>query len=610
MRYLKACLSSLLLMLLTAAGAEDVQFLQAIAMYGAPKYTPDFQHFQYADADALKGGEVRFAAIGGFDTFNPFVIKGQAAAGLSFLFESLTISSADEAFSEYGLIAETIEVPADRSFVGYTLRPQARFHDGTPITADDVIFSFETLKSKGSPFYRSYYANVSKVEKLSEHRVRFFFSAGQNRELPLIMGQMPVLSKAYWEQRDFESTTLEPPLGSGPYRIERFEPGRFVLYSRADRYWAEDLPVNRGFHNFERIRYDYYRDTTVALEAFKAGAYDIRPESVAKLWARGYDSPAVEQGLLKKSEFPNRMPSGMQGFAYNIRRPLFQDARVRQALAYAFDFEWSNRNLFYDQYTRTRSYFDNSELASTGLPSQSELTILEPLRGEIPPPVFTESYAPPVAGDNEKLRDNLMKALALLQEAGWTFKDRLLAKVKTGQAFRFEILLNEPSWERIVLPFVANLKRLGIEASVRTVDSAQYENRVRDFDFDMLVQSWRQSLSPGNELRDYWGSRAADLPGSRNVVGIKDPAVDHLIELVIAAPDREALVTRVRALDRVLLWNHFVIPNWHIPYDRVAYWDKFGQPEMTPLQGVQFSAWWLDPQRAAVLEQYRAALKR
>jgi microcin C transport system substrate-binding protein len=421
---------------------------------------------------------------------------------------------------------------------------------------------------------------------------------------------MPILSKAYWENRNFEATTLEPPVGSGPYRIERFESGRFIVYKRDDNYWGKDLVVNRGFHNFDRIRHDYYRDTTVALEAFKAGAYDIRPENVAKLWATGYDFPALSQGLVKKAEFPNQMPAGMQGFAYNLRRPLFQDRRVRQALAYAFDFEWSNRNLFYGQYTRTHSYFDNSELASRDLPSREELEILEPLRNQIPPPVFTETYAPPVAGDAEKLRDNLAKALILLQEAGWTFTNRLLVSAKTGQAFKFEILLNDPTWERIVLPFVGNLQRLGIEASVRTVDSAQYENRLRDFDFDMVVQRWGQSLSPGNEQREFWGSQAANQPGSRNVVGIKDPAVDQLIELVIAASDRQALITRVRALDRALLWNHFVIPHWHIPYDRIAYWDKFGRPEIIPMQGVQLSAWWLDSQRATALEQRKPAAGR
>lgn len=592
-----------LLMGMAGARAEPVH---AIAMHGKPKYAQDFQQFDYVNPTAPKGGEARLAAIGSFDTFNPHVVKGQPATGLGFLFESLVTSSADEAFSEYGLIAESIEMPADRSSVAFTLRPQARFHDGAPITADDVIYSFETLKAKGRPFFRFYYANVAKVEKLGERQVRFSFSGGENRELPLIIGQMPILSKAYWQGRDFEATTLDPPVGSGPYRIERFEAGRFIVYQRDDKYWGKDLPVNRGRYNFDRLRYDYYRDTTVALEAFKADAYDIRPENVAKLWATGYDFPAFQQGLVKKVEFPKQMPSGMQGFAFNTRRPLFQDPRVRQALAYAFDFEWSNRNLFHGLYTRTRSYFDNSDLASRELPSADELKILEPLRDQIPPQVFAETYAPPVANDAEGLRTNLSRALQLLQEAGWTFKDRKLVNAKTGQAFSFEILLNAPTWERIALPFVRNLERLGIEASVRTVDSAQYENRVNTFDFDMIVEVWGQSLSPGNEQREFWGSGAADSPGSRNVVGVKNPAIDRLVDLVIAAPDRDSLITRARALDRVLLWNHFIIPHWHIPYDRIAYWDKFGLPAVTPMQGVQLDAWWVDPNKDASLAKRRA----
>ncbi len=608
------CSKWLLVMLLTlqtvCTWAAADNSLHGVAMHGEPKYGPDFQHFDYVNPTAPKGGEARFAAIGSFDTFNPFVVKGQPAVGLGFLFETLTSNSADEAFSEYGLIAEAIEIPEDRSHVTYTLRPKARFHDGTPITADDVIFSFEILQSSGNPFYKSYYANVTKAEKLGERRVKFSFSGGENRELPLIMGQMPVLSKAYWQDREFAATTLEPPVGSGPYRIERFEPGRFIIYRRDANYWGKDLPVNRGLYNFARLRYDYYRDTTVALEAFKAGAYDIRPENVAKLWASGYDFPAMQKGLVKKAELPHQRPTGMQGFAYNMRRPLFQDPRVRQALAYAFDFEWTNRNLFYEQYTRTRSYFDNSELASKGLPSPAELQILEPLRRQVPAEVFTAAYTPPVAGDPAKLRQNLVKALSLLREAGWTFKERTLVNTKTGQPFRFEILLNDPTWERISLPFVRNLERLGIEAGVRTVDSAQYENRVREFDFDMVVQVWPQSLSPGNEQRNFWGSQAAELSGSSNVVGIKDPAIDRLIELIIAAPDRDALITRVRALDRVLLWNHFVIPHWHIPYDRIAYWDKFGRPEVTPMQGTQLTSWWVDLEKATTLKRRKAASDR
>ncbi|HRD50770.1 MAG TPA: extracellular solute-binding protein [Candidatus Contendobacter sp.] len=576
-----------------------------VALHGQLKYGPEFSHFDYVNPNAPKGGEARFAAIGSFDTFNPFNIKGQAAAGIGQLFESLLTGSADEPFSEYGLIAESVEVAEDRGSATFVLRPQAKFHDGNPITADDVLFSFETLKTKGSPSYRFYYTSIAKAEKLGERQVKFSFNPGENRELPLIIGQMPVLSKKYWQDRDFGATTLEIPVGSGPYRLERFEPGRFVIYQRDDHYWGKDLPVNRGRHNIDRLRYDYYRDVTVALEAFKAGSYDLRVENVAKQWATGYDFPALDKGLVKKETFPHQMPSGMQGFAYNLRRPLFQDAKVRQALAYAFDFEWSNRNLFFSQYTRTRSYFDNSELAARGLPSPEELAILEPLRQELPPEVFKAAYEPPTAGDDAQLRVNFQKALQLLQEAGWVFRDRKLVHAKTGEPFRFELLIAEPTWERIALPFARNLERLGIEMTVRSVDSAQYENRERTFDFDMIVNVWGQSLSPGNEQREFWSSAAATDPGSRNLSGLKNPAIDRLVDQVIAAPDRASLVTRVRALDRALQWNYLVIPHWHLPYVRIAFWDKFGYPPVTPMQGVQLEAWWIDPAKDAALARQK-----
>ncbi|MCP5159546.1 MAG: ABC transporter substrate-binding protein [Gammaproteobacteria bacterium] len=588
---------------LSAAGALGAP-LHGIALHGQPKYGSDFLHFDYVNPTAPKGGEARFSAIGSFDTFNPFNIKGESVAGIGQLFESLMTSSADEPFSEYGLIAESVEVAEDRSSVTFTLRSIARFHDGSPITVDDVLFSFEILKSKGSPFFRFYYANVAKVEKLGARQVKFTFAPGENRELPLIMGQMPVLAKKYWENRDFAATTLDIPVGSGPYRIERFEPGRFIVYARDENYWGRELPVNRGQYNIDRLRYDYYRDVTVALEAFKAGAYDLRVENVAKQWATGYDFPALHQGRVRKETFLNQLPSGMQGFVYNLRRSLFQDRKVREALAYAFDFEWSNRNLFYNQYRRTRSYFDNSDLAARGLPSPEELVLLEPLRKELPPEVFTTEYQPPVAADDAQLRANLRKALELLQEAGWIFRDRKLVNAKTGELFRFELLIDQPTWERIGLPFARNLERLGIEMQVRSVDSAQYENRLRDFDFDMVVYVWGQSLSPGNEQREFWSSAAADQAGSRNVAGLRNPAIDQLVDQVIAAPDRASLTTRVRALDRALQWNYLVIPHWHIPYARIAFWDKFGYPTVTPLQGVQLNAWWIDPGKAAALNQH------
>ena len=586
------------LLTLSVARAAPVH---GIALHGQPKYGADFGHFDYVNPAAPKGGEARFAAIGSFDTFNPFNIKGEKAADIGQLFETLMTGSADEPFSEYGLIAESVEVPEDRSSVTFTLRPQAKFHDGSPITADDVLFSFAILKSKGTPFYRMYYASIAKAEKLGERQVKFSFIPGENRELPLIMGQMPVLSKKYWENRDFAATTLDVPPGSGPYRVERFEAGRFIVYRRDDHYWGKDLPVNRGRHNIDRLRYDYYRDGTVALEAFKAGAYDLQVENVAKNWATGYNFPALEKGLVKKEIFAHGMPSGMQGFVFNLRRPLFQDARVREALAYAFDFEWSNRNLFFDQYTRTRSYFDNSDLAARGLPSAEELVLLEPLRKSLPERLFTSEYQPPVARDEAQLRTNMARALHLLQDAGWVFRDRKLVNAQTGEPFRFELLIDEPTWERIALPFARNLERLGIEMRVRSVDSAQYENRLRDFDFDMVVKTWGQSLSPGNEQRDFWSSAAAEQPGSSNLTGLKNPAVDQLIDQLIAAPDRASLTTRARALDRALQWQFLVIPHWHISYARIAFWDIFAYPASVPLQGVQLDTWWIDPARQAAL---------
>jgi len=430
------------------------------------------------------------------------------------------------------------------------------------------------------------------VEKTGPRRVLFTFKQGENRELPLIVGQMPVLSKAYWASHDFTKTTLEPPLGSGPYRVESFEPGRSITYRRVENFWGARLPVNVGRFNFDLIRYDYYRDGTVALEAFKAGAYDFRQENVAKQWATGYDIPAVKDGRIKKEQIPNEVPTGMQGFVYNTRRPLFRDPRVRQALAYAFDFEWTNAHLFYGAYTRTRSYFSNSELASRGLPGPDELAVLAPFRGRVPEDVFTKEYQPPstVPGG---LRPNLVEALRLLKDAGWVVRDMRLVNAETGRQMEFEVLIDEPTWERITLPFVKNLERLGIAARVRTVDSAQYQYRMKHFDFDMTVAVFAQSLSPGNEQADFWSSGEADTPGSLNLAGVRDPVVDALVAALIAAPDRPALVARTRALDRVLLWGYYLIPHWHITAYRVAYWNRFGRPPVSPKYDLGFDAWWI-----------------
>ncbi len=593
-----------------AGAAEHVAKAHGIAMYGDLKYGPDFTHFDYADPNAIKGGEVRLHAIGTYDSLNPFILKGVPAASLNgFLFETLTENALDEPFSEYGLIAETIEVPADRSWVTFTLRPEARWHDGTPITADDVIFSFNILRKKGHPFYRAYYKSVAKVEKLGERRVRFDFVAGVNRELPLIMGQLPVLPKAYFENRDFAKTTLDPPMGSGPYRVESVDPGRSITYARVKDYWAANLPVRRGRFNADRIRIDYYRDPTVAMEAFKAHEYDFRAENTSKVWATAYVGPPFDAGLIIKEEIPHSIPTGMQGFFFNTRRDKFADRRVREALGYAFDFEWTNKNLFNGAYTRTRSYFSNSELASSGLPGPDELKLLEPFRDQLPPEVFTKEYRPPKTDGSGNPRRNLRQALRLLRAAGWEVRDGRLVSKANGRPMEIEFLIVSPAFERVIAPFVKNLARLGITARIRLVDTAQYQKRLEQFDFDIIVGSIGESMSPGNEQRNYWTSTAADTPGSRNYAGIRSPVVDALVDKLIAAESRKALVAAARALDRVLLWGYYVIPQWHIRYFRVAYWNKFSRPEITPKYGLGFDTWWIDPVKAATLAEKEKALR-
>lgn len=590
---------------LTPAHADDPKPQHGIAMHGDLKYGPDFKHFDYVNPNAPKGGQIRLGALGGFDSLNPFIVKGNPAGGASFVYDTLLTSSADEAFSEYGLLAKTVRTPEDRSWVEFTLRDEARWHDGKPITADDVIFSFNTLVEKGQPFYRFYYGSVERAVKIGPKTVRFDFKPGENRELPLILGQLSVLPKHYWETREFDATTLEPPLGSGPYRVKNVDANRSIVLERVKDYWGKDLPVNIGINNFDVIEFEYYRDSQVAIEAFTGGRFDFRRENSSKAWATAYDVPAVKKGLIKLEEFDHDRPAGMQGFAYNMRRDIFKDPKVREALAYAFDFEWSNKNLFYGQYKRTRSYFENSELAATGLPSEAELKLLEPYRGEIPDEVFTKEYNPPKSDGSGNIRSNLRIGSKMLRDAGWVIKDGVRVNEKTGKKLEFEVLLVSPLFERIVLPFAKNLEKLGVTARVRTVETAQYQRRTDTFDYDMIVGSWGQSLSPGNEQRDFWSSDAADREGSRNATGIKSEVVDALIEKVISAPDREALITACRALDRVLQWHHLVIPHFHAGYDRIAYWDKFGQPKVTPTRGTQFLTWWVVPEKAAAISNAR-----
>lgn len=584
----------LLTSLVSPGAARDALWQHGLALHGDLKYDQDFSHFEYVNPRAPKGGEMRLAGIGTFDSLNPFILRGTAPTGLGLTFDTLTVQSLDEPFSEYGLIAEAVQVASDRSWAAFLLRPEARFHDNTPVTAEDVVFSLRILQTKGHPFYRAYYADVSGVEALGPHHVKFHFGGSENRELPLIVGQMPVLSKAYWQDREFDRTSLDAVLGSGPYRIAQMEPGRSITYERVADYWAADLPVNKGRHNFDILRYEYFRDVNVALEAFKAGQYDFRQENVARLWASGYDGPALRQGRIIMEEIPHELPTGMQGFVFNTRRPVFRDPLVREALGLVFDFEWSNQNLFHEAYARTTSYFSNSELASTGLPSPAELELLQPHRKAVPERVFTQEYRPPVTDGSGNIRAQLRKALDLLARAGWEVSpvDRKMRNSAGNEPLEFEILLNDPAFERVCLPYARNLERLGIEARVRTVDSTQYQNRINDFDFDMTVNVFPQSLSPGNEQRDFWSSGAAATPGSRNIAGVSEPVVDELVELVVGASDRAALVARARALDRVLLWGHYVVPHWHSRVFRIAYWDKFARPAITPRYGLALDAWW------------------
>ena len=585
---------------------EDLAGAHALSMFDDVKYGPEFEHFDYADPNAPRGGELRLAALGTFDNLNPFILKGNAAAGSGLIYDNLLTGSLDEPFTEYGLLVESIDMPADRSWVAFTLREEARWHDGRPVTVEDVIWTTETLRTKGHPFYRHYYADIAGVSQTGPRTVRFTFGDTVNRELPLIVGQIDVLPKHWWEGRDFESTTLEPPLGSGPYRIAAVEPGRSITLERVPDYWGRDLAVNRGQNNIDVIRYDYYRDATVAVEAFKAGEFDFRSENNSKEWGTAYDLPDVANGRMIRELIDHEIPTGMQAFWFNTRRAKFADRRVRHALAHAFDFEWSNANLFYGQYTRTKSFFSNTELASSGLPQGGELRVLERYRGRVPAEVFTSAYEPPSTDGSGNLRRNLRTAKRMLQEAGWAVRDGVLTHAGSGETMEIEFLLVAPAFERIVGPVVRNMERLGIAARIRLVDPAQYQNRIDEFDFDIVVSTRGQSLSPGNEQRNYWTTTSADVRGSGNLAGIRDPAVDELVDLLIQAPDRQTLVATTRALDRVLLWGHYVIPQWHIRSFRLVYWNRFGRPGIRPKYGLGFpTTWWIDEEKAARLEASR-----
>jgi microcin C transport system substrate-binding protein len=486
-----------------------------------------------------------------------------------------------------------VETPDDRSWVIFRLRPQARWQNGTPVTADDVVFSFNTLMEKGHPQYRSYYRDVKEAVKLDARAVKFTFAGHQNRELPLIIGQLPVFSKAYFTTHSFEKTTLEPPMGSGPYKVGKLKAGHFITYVRDPNYWGRDLPLKKGRHNFDRIRYDYYRDDTVAIEGLKAGEYDIRVENVAKVWATAYnDLPALKDGRMVKEMIPHQISTGMQAFVMNTRRPMFQDIRVRQALGLAFDFEWTNKQFFYDAYSRTTSYFSNSPFAAQGIPEGEELAFLTPYKDQLPPALFTQTIEQPKTDGSGNNRPNLREADRLLQEAGWVVKDMKRINPATGKPMEIEFLLQRPMFERVIAPMIRNLERLGIKGRIRTVDTAQYQKRLDTFDFDMVVYVFSQSNSPGNEQMDFWHSARANVEGSRNIIGIQHPVVDALVEKIVGAHSRPELVAATRALDRVLLWQYYVIPNWHLQSFRMIYWNKFGKPKVAPPYGLALDTWW------------------
>ncbi len=571
----------------------------AIALHGEPKYGPGFTHFDYVNPNAPAGGTLRSSAIGTYDNFHRYAQRGVAAAASTSFYDTLMVSSDDEIDVYYGLIAQKIEYPEDYSWVIFHLNPKARFQDGKPITAADVVFSFNKFLKEGVPQFKQYYAPVDKAEALDSQRVKFTLKSG-SREMLVALAGLTVLPKHYWESRDFSEPSTEIPLGSGAYTVSDYKIGQYVVYKRLPDYWGRDLPVMKGRLNFDYIRYDYYRDETVALEAFKAGEYDFRQESVAKNWATLYTGPNFDAGYIVKEEIPHEIPPGMQAWVYNVQRPVFQDRRVRLALSYLFDFEWANKNLFYDQYTRTRSFFENTKYAATGLPGPEELKYLNPLRDKIPPEVFTEEYNPPKTDGSGNIRPQLRTALRLLQQAGWEIRDQKLVNTRTGDPFEFELLIYSPAWERVAIPFQQNLKRAGITMNIRLVDTSQYINRLRERDFDMLVDTYGPFLYPSSDMKIVFRSDYID--STYNTAGIQNPAVDALIDQIDANQENDqALVALGRALDRVLQWNYYVIPQWHISAFRVAYWNKFSRPAVRPKYALGLDTWWVDSAKEARL---------
>ena len=573
--------------------ASFAEKTHGIAMHGKPKYEESFTHLDYVNPNASKGGVVRFGSYGSFDNLNRVAFKGSKAAGLGYVNDTLMRRVWDEAFSLYGLIAEFVEMPEDRSSVTFYLNPKATFHDGSPITRDDVLFSLETFQTKGTPNQKKTYGKVVSTELIGSHGIKMVFVNNEDKELPLIVaGFLPIIPKKYYENIDVTKTFLDIPLGSGPYTIENLDPGRQIKYKRVENYWAKDLPVNKGLYNFDTIIYDYYKDSNVLVEAFKVGEYDFRREYNVKRWLSEYDFKAVDSGEVILKEMNNDRPVGMNGLVMNTRKNIFNNRNVRLALSYAYDHEWINKTIYQNAYVRTDSFFDNSPLSSSGLPSDAEIELLNPWRDQIPSEIFTETFTPPKTDGSGNARKNLLKAKEILQEEGWIIKNDKLTK--DGQEFKFEFLIVSPSDEKIALAYQSNLKKLGITMEVRTVDSSQYQARLLNYDFDMIKRYWGVSLSPGNEQQFYWGSEVGKKDGSRNYPGINSPAVDALIEKLISAKNREELTTAIHALDRVLLWGHYVVPLYHSNKDRIAYWDFFEYPEKIPLYGIVIESWWVN----------------
>ncbi|EEE38963.1 extracellular solute-binding protein, family 5 [Rhodobacteraceae bacterium KLH11] len=579
-----------------------------LSVFGDLKYGPDFKHFDYVNPDAPKGGEISTWAFGTFDSLTPFILKGNPGALSTVFYDSLMSGGLDEPDAMYGLVAHSVEYPESREWVIFDMRPEAMFRDGTPVTAEDVVFTFETLRDKGRPSYQLLFKDFIQAEALDTHRVKFTFRPdGALREAYLTAAGLPIFSKAYYETQDFEETSLEAPMGSGAYTLQSVDPGRSIVYKRRDDYWAKDLPVNVGQNNFDLLKVEYFADYTTAFEAFKAGAYTFREEFLSRLWATGYDFPAIDKGWVKLETLPDGRPAGTQGFWFNLRRDKFSDPRVREAIGLAFNFEWSNQSLFHGLYTRTNSFWENSEMQAEGLPDAGELELLEPLRGQIPDSVFTDPVytpgesRPDSAGDRRALR----RASKLLDEAGWSVGDDGLRRNAEGDVLSVEFLNDSPSFDRIILPYVDNLQRLGIDASAQRVDAAQAQQREKKFEYDVTVRRYAMSQTPGTELRGIFGSDAAGIEGSNNVAGLQDAAVDQLIQKVESADNREDLKTAVRALDRVLRSKHIWVPQWYKPVHNIAYFDMFERPytDNPPPGGLgELSIWWYNAEKAAKLK--------